>query len=62
MPQPPRRDVKQLHHEIEVKVDELDHRITETEQQLLERRLAVEPFEAPLLPVLKPRPKKRAKA
>jgi hypothetical protein len=52
-----RRRIDTLRRDIEAKVDALDARITETERVLIERRLAVEPTEAPLLPVLRRRPK-----
>lgn len=57
-----KRNLDQLRRELEAKVDALDARMTETEHQLLERRLAVEPVEAPLLPVLRKRkPKAKMK-
>ncbi len=48
-----RRRIDKLRRDIEAKVDALDARIAETERVLTERRLAVEPTEAPLLPVLR---------
>jgi hypothetical protein len=52
-----RRRIDKLRRDIEAKVDALDARIAETERVLIERRLAVEPADAPLLPVLRRRPK-----
>ncbi len=49
------RDLDTLKRDIEAKVDDLDRRIAATEDLLLERRAAVEPVDAPLLPVLRRR-------
>lgn len=50
-----RLNLDTLKRNIEAKVDDLDRRITATEEVLLERRAAVEPVDAPLLPVLRRR-------
>ena len=55
------RSVERLKKEIEAKVDDLDRRIALTEEFLLERRAAVEPVDAPLLPVLRRRRAPRKK-
>jgi hypothetical protein len=47
------RNLDALKRNIEANVDDLDRRITATEEWLLERRAAVQPVEAPLLPVLR---------
>jgi hypothetical protein len=56
-----RPNLDTLKRNVEAKVDDLDRRITATEAFLIERREAVEPLEAPLLPVLRRRRLSRKK-
>ncbi|MEO8480588.1 MAG: hypothetical protein ABI634_00165 [Acidobacteriota bacterium] len=57
----PQQHLDSLKQKIESRVDDLDRRIAATEDLLLERRAAVEPAEAPLLPVLRRRRSPRKK-
>jgi hypothetical protein len=52
-----RQQLDALKRRVAVNVDDLDRRMSETEDVLLERRAAAQPSAAPLLPVLR-RPKR----